>query len=315
MSTSMLVGYTGFVGSNIDSCHDFTWQINSKNKELSYGKNPDLLIYAGLRAEKFLANKDPEADYLLIKEAMEQIEKIAPKQLVLISTVDVYSNPDGVNEDDGIILENLAAYGKNRYLLEKWVREHYEDALIVRLPGLFGKNIKKNFIYDYIHVIPSMLKREKYEELSGYDSYIKESYQDCKNGFYKCCVSLEEKEKRKRLKEAFFKMGFSALNFTDSRSIFQFYPLSRLWQDIEKALDYKIPLLNIATEPVSAGKVYQALTNREFINELDREPAYYDMRTKYDSLFGGKKGYLMSKDEVLTKLGQFVKEECGSNEK
>ena len=52
----MLVGYTGFVGSNIASGHDFTWKMNSKNKEESFGKRPDLLVYAGLRAEKFLVS-------------------------------------------------------------------------------------------------------------------------------------------------------------------------------------------------------------------------------------------------------------------
>ena len=46
-----LVGYTGFVGSNIYAAGSFDGAYNSKNIEEAYGTNPDLLIYAGLRAE------------------------------------------------------------------------------------------------------------------------------------------------------------------------------------------------------------------------------------------------------------------------
>lgn len=39
--------------------------------------------------------------------------------------------------------ENLPAYGKNRLQLEQWVREDFPDALIVRLPALYGIGIKR----------------------------------------------------------------------------------------------------------------------------------------------------------------------------
>ena len=53
---NVLVGYTGFVGSNIYAKGQFDYVFNSSNIQDSYGLNPDLLIYAGLRAEKYLAN-------------------------------------------------------------------------------------------------------------------------------------------------------------------------------------------------------------------------------------------------------------------
>lgn len=40
-----LVGYTGFVGSNIYAAGSFDGAYNSKNIEEAYGTNPDLLIY------------------------------------------------------------------------------------------------------------------------------------------------------------------------------------------------------------------------------------------------------------------------------
>ncbi len=50
----------------------------------------------------------------------------------------MYKNPVAVYEDTEIDLEGLHAYGKHRYMVEKMVRERFENCLIVRLPALFG---------------------------------------------------------------------------------------------------------------------------------------------------------------------------------
>lgn len=313
METSMLVGYTGFVGSNIASKYDFTWKINSKNKEEAFAKKPDLLIYAGLRAEKFLANKDPEADMAAVMEAMEQIKKINPGKLVLISTVDVYQNPVNVDEDTEIDTKGLLPYGANRYKLEQMVREAWEDALIIRLPGLFGKNLKKNFIYDFIHIIPALLREEKYLELSAKSSLVAESYRKLNNGFYQCIVTEKQNRTAKEeyaveeLKQEFMSLGFSALNFTDSRGVFQFYNLANLWDDIQTAVKNDIRLLNIATEPISVAEIYKKLTDRTFENEITQTPPFYDYRSKHAELFGGKDGYFADKKTILNEIVDFVK--------
>lgn len=298
-----LVGYTGFVGSNIYADGSFDQVYNSKNIEEAYGTNPDLLVYAGLRAEKYLANNAPEKDMELIEQAQENIEKINPKKLVLISTIDVFKIPKDVDEDSVIDTENLHAYGFNRYQLELWVREKYPDALIIRLPGLFGQNIKKNFIYDYINVIPFMLKEEKFEELVGREPELEDYYDLQSNGFYKVNVAEENRE---HLKDIFRDLGFSALNFTDSRSIYQFYNLANLWSDIEKALAAGLSMWHPATEPVSAAEVYEYLTGVSFVNELGGTPADYDYRTKYADIFGGKDGYVCDKASVLAQIKKFV---------
>ena len=298
-----LVGYTGFVGSNIYSAGDFDAVYNSKNIAEAYGTGPDLLVYSGLRAEKYLANNAPEKDMELIYQAEDNIAKISPERLVLISTIDVFKEPKGVDENSEIDTEDLQAYGYNRYQLERWVREKYPDALIIRLPGLFGKNIKKNFIYDYINVIPFMLKEEKFLELAEQDTELKKYYDLQDNGFYKVNVSDTDRE---MLKNKFRVLGFSALNFTDSRSKYQFYNLARLWGDIQIALSNGVKLWHPATEPVSAGEVYKHLTGKEFINELGGIPADYDYRTIHAALFGGSNGYIYDKRQVLKEIKEFV---------
>lgn len=308
MNGEMLVGYTGFVGSNIDAMHKFEYRINTRNSEEALGKEPELLVYAGLRAEKFLANSNPEADMDTVTEAYNRILNINPKRLVLISTVDVYKEPVNVDENTVIDTDGLAAYGLNRYKLEMMIRERYPNALIVRLPGLFGRNIKKNFIYDYINVIPSMLKEDKYKELSAGSSLIKTSYELQSNGFYKCVVKDELKEE---LKEEFKRAGFSALYFTDSRGRFQFYNLARLWSDIETALKHDIRLLNIATEPVAVSEVYEALTDGErFVNEISSTIPNYDYKSVHAELFGGRNGYFYDKARVLKEIREFVFSQC-----
>jgi hypothetical protein len=300
-----LVGYTGFVGSNIyaSAGNAIDTVYNSKNIGDAYGTNPDLLIYAGLRAEKYLANNEPEKDMQLIEQAEENIRKINPRKLVLISTIDVFKVPKNVDENSVIDIENLHAYGYNRYQLELWVRENYPDALIIRLPGLLGKNIKKNFIYDYINVIPFMLKEAKIKELAAKDSELEKYYTLQDNGFYKVDVPESDRE---LLKDKFRALGFSAVNFTDSRSIYQFYNLGRLWQDIQTALSSGITLWHPATEPISAGGLYEYLTGEKFINELGGTPADYDYKTIYDHVFDGKNGYISDRQTICREIKAFV---------
>ena len=185
------------------------------------------------------------------------------------------------------------------------MREHYPDALIIRLPGLFGKSIKKNFIFDFINVIPFMLKKEKFDELVQKDSSLEKYYVLQDNGFYK--VNCPE-EDRELLKSKFKTLQFSALNFTDSRSVYQFYNLGRLWSDIEIALENNLHMWHPATEPVSAGEVYEYLTGEQFVNEINGTPANYDYKTIYDTLYGGSNGYICNKETVLNEVKKFVEE-------
>lgn len=300
----ILVGSTGFVGSNILKSFSFDRSFNSKNIDDAYSLNPELLVYAGLRAEKFLANSDPEADMANIYAAEENIRKINPKRLVLISTVDVLKNPCGCDESTEIETDGLHPYGLNRYRLESWVRENYPEALIIRLPALFGINLKKNFLYDFINVIPSMLREDKFHELLIKAPELRDFYEPAQPGFYKCrSITSDEKA---WLKQRFLRLGFTALNFTDSRSVYQFYPLSRLWHDICTLLDAGVTLFHPATEPVSAAEIYKALTGRDFKNELSGTPAYYDFRTNYAALFGRADGYIASKSEIISEICEYV---------
>ena len=149
-----------------------------------------------------------------------------------------------------------------------------------------------------------MLKAEKFNELSEKEPALKNYYQLQDNGFYKVNVEGSDRE---NLKKMFLELGFSALNFTDSRSRFQFYDLARLWDDMNTALNAGIKLWHPATEPVSAGELYEYLMGKKFVNELNGVPADYDYRTVHADLFGGKNGYICDKDCVMEDIRRLVK--------
>ena len=111
------------------------------------------------------------------------------------------------------------------------------------------------------------------------------------------------------MKNYFKNIGFSALNFTDSRSIYQFYDLGNLWMHIEKSLDLGIKKLNLATEPISVSELYKALTGKEFNNELNKEPFNYNYKTQQAEKLNGRNGYLYPKEVVIEQIKNFILEQ------
>ena len=305
MSCDLLVGSTGFVGGNLLAKHTFAAECHSSDITAQYGTRPDLCVYAGVPAAMFLANADPEADLAVMRAARENIRQIAPKRLVLISSIAVLADSRGVYEDSPAQgTEGLPAYGKNRLQLERWVREDFPDALIVRLPALYGAGIRKNFLFDLHTITPAMLRPEKYSELAAKSPLVKSAYTLADNGFYKLNGTVDPAALR-----AFFAANdFNALAFTDARSRYQFYNLGRLWSDMEAARAADVKLLHLCTPPVSAAEVYTAVTGKaDWHNELPKPPFDYDLRSRHAALLGGSGDYLCTKQQELDDITRFMR--------
>ena len=305
MGEIVLVGSTGFVGGNLAAKGNFTKQYHSTDVQLGFGQDNDLVVYAGVPAAMFLANADPEADLAVMRAARENIRRLNPRTLVLISSICVYADSRGKTEQDIPEPDGLPAYGSNRLQLERWVREDRPDALIVRLPALYGLGLKKNFLYDLHTITPAMLRPAKYEELAAKSELVRDCYSDAGNGFYKLNGRVDAEE----LRRWFAGNDFNALCFTDSRSRYQYYDLRRLWDDIHAALAAGLTTLNLTTPPVSAAEVYTAVTGKTgFENHLAAQPFDYDLRSSHARLLGGADGYLCSKEQELADIAQFMKE-------
>lgn len=145
-----LIGYTGFVGGNLAAQRPFDELYNSSNIDSIAGREFDTVVVSAARAEKWKANLDPEADRAHIDELEGHLRSFSCERLVLISTVDVYATPIGVDETTPIELEGLHAYGRNRYLLEQAAAAMHPTT-VLRLPGLFGPGLKKNVIFDLLN--------------------------------------------------------------------------------------------------------------------------------------------------------------------
>ena len=148
--TSALIGSTGFVGGNLLRQAHFDDLYHSSNIEGIAGRSYDLIVCAGAPAEKWRANADPDGDRERLQRLMRPLLRAKAMQLVLISTVDVYPTPRGVDETTEIPPNEGHAYGRHRRELELALAARF-PTIIVRLPGLFGKGLKKNIIFDLLH--------------------------------------------------------------------------------------------------------------------------------------------------------------------
>ncbi|WGK69812.1 hypothetical protein P0082_02820 [Candidatus Haliotispira prima] len=148
---SALIGYTGFVGSNILAQMQFDDLYNSKNIKSIKGKEYEIVYCAGLPAAKWIANEKPTEDLQNLCYLIDSIREMEANKFVLISTIDVYSSALGVDEDSFINLSTHHAYGIHRRLMENFISERFNCHYIIRLPGLFGDGLKKNIIYDFVN--------------------------------------------------------------------------------------------------------------------------------------------------------------------
>lgn len=252
--TSALIGYTGFVGSNLLAQTTFTHTYNSKNIRDMRGQEYDLVVCSGAPAAKWIANQKPAEDLENLEFLMSVLQVVRAKYFVLISTIDAYKVPIEVDEDTAIDCEGLHPYGLHRYRLEEFVRDNF-DAAIVRLPGLFGHGLKKNVIYDLIN-----------------NNQVEKIHQD---------------------------------------GSFQYYNLVHLWKDLCKIREEKIPLINLATEPLPTRELARECFGIELNNSLPPPSPRYDFRTKYAAAWGGPPGYLYRKTAVLEEMKSFVVRQKG----
>ncbi|MER7796938.1 NAD-dependent epimerase/dehydratase family protein [Microbacterium sp. NPDC096154] len=142
-----LIGYTGFVGSNILDAHPFDDLYNSSNIADIEGREYDLVVSAGNRADSFRINSHGEEDRAEIDQLVDRILSARIRKLVLISTVCVYPGETTPDESTPLSEDGLTPYGANRLHQERRLAGAI-DTTIIRLPQLYGARLKKGVVYD-----------------------------------------------------------------------------------------------------------------------------------------------------------------------
>jgi dTDP-4-dehydrorhamnose reductase len=151
MKKNALIGFSGFVGSTLLKQASFEALYRSTNIQEIDNREFDVVTCAGAPAQKWIANGNPSEDKAKIEGLISHLKTVTCNTFVLISTVDVFKNPQGVDEDTPVDEDGLHPYGLHRRLLEKFVEEHFPKHLIVRLPGLVGPGLRKNVIFDFLN--------------------------------------------------------------------------------------------------------------------------------------------------------------------
>lgn len=307
---SAIVGYSGFVGQNLLSAREFSDRFNSRNLANIAGGDYSIVICAAAPATMWAANKDPEGDLRNIKQIVSHLSTAKAKHFVLVSTVAVLADASAGLDENDTQFETGKAYGRNRRFLEEACIDLFPNVHIVRLPALFGRGLKKNFLFDILNPTPSFLTKDKYSSLidalppAAADIMDDVYALSPELGMYACDREKLTGEARTVLEGALEGAGFTALNFTNADSTFQYYNLGHLWRDIERVIAHDLPLMHLAPEPLSAGEVYAALTGKEL---QSRSAALYheDMRTRHSAIWGGPDGYISPRAAVLADLKAF----------
>lgn len=246
----VLIGSTGLVGGHLLKKHTFDRTFHRANVEKLCGLSTKLLVCAGLPAEKWKANAHPNEDLENTQTLAKVLSQVEAQSAILVSTVDVYRNPIGVDEFSDLDLNNPSGYGKNRAWFENFFTENFQNTLILRLPGLIANDLKKNLIFDLLN--------ERTEQLA----------------------------------------------LMSSESKFQFFDLENIWEVIQFGMKENLRILNVATEPVSAGEVAQIFKIE--LSPLSRTISY-DMRSRHSAEFGGANGYLYDRASVLNSISTLEK--------
>ena len=88
-------------------------------------------------------------------------------------------------------------------------------------------------------------------------------------------------------------------------SRFQWYPLARLADDLDRVQAAGLPLVNLVTEPVEMRAVQTLFFPRKPLG--GREQAVtYDVRTRHGAALGGAGGYAMDAAAVMADMARFL---------
>ena len=245
----MLIGYTGFVGTTLAQQAPFDGRFNRTNIREIDGSVTKLLVCSAAPAQKWLANQNPEDDLLNIKLLIKSLAGIEAENAILISTVDVFSHPIGVTEDDEPKFDPANAYGANRRLLEVEFQDRFPNSLVARLPGLVGSGLRKNALFD-------LKNHNEIHKLNG-------------------------------------------------GSIFQFYPMSNLWDDLSMSVKSGLSLVHLTAEPISIGEIASKAFGIEVQNH--DSSVRYDFQSKHASLWRAEARYQYDSQESLDAIREYAR--------
>lgn len=309
-----LIGETGFVGRILADQHHFGARFNSRTIDRAEGRTFDTILCAAAPGSMFEANRYPDSDQRRIDDLVRRLGTIKAKRFILISTVATLADFTAEDENSRAY-ETRIPYGVHRRRLEAFVESRFPEHLLIRLPALFGPGLKKNFLFDILNPMPSMLTDAKLKELRD---RLSQDLAEAAARFYSWREDLalhlidrpayDASGRRAELDPAVEAAGLSATQFTSPQSRFQYYDMARLWSDIGLAQAAGVRVLHLAPPPLPASEVFRSVMGKS-MPENQARVHVEDMRTGHALLWGRTGPYIADPAQVLDAIGTFVRRE------
>lgn len=106
----------------------------------------------------------------------------------------------------------------------------------------------------------------------------------------------------------------NCLEMININSSFQYYYLNNLWQDIQKAVDNNIKLINLFTEPVSTEKIKTTFFPSKVVGQSAVAEGHYDLYTQYATHWNNQGNYIYNESEIMQQLSEFIAEYINNQE-
>lgn len=159
-----ILGGSGFVGSAYARLFEALKLphrvITRQNYTEWVGTSCDLLINAAGNSKKFLADRDPLAEFeASVTSVHRSLIDFNATQYVYLSSCDVYGDCSGpgTSEASELHFAQQSVYGFHKYLAEQCVQKLAPKWLIFRMGGFVGPGLKKNPIFDMLTGSPLWL--------------------------------------------------------------------------------------------------------------------------------------------------------------
>lgn len=94
--------------------------------------------------------------------------------------------------------------------------------------------------------------------------------------------------------------------FVDPASMFQWYDVTRLAGDLDRALAAGLELVHLAPEPVPTAQILQRYFPQRAVGEPSDEPVRYDLRTEHAAVYGADGPWIEDAATSLDRIGAWL---------
>ena len=99
------------------------------------------------------------------------------------------------------------------------------------------------------------------------------------------------------------------INLINPDSVFQYYPIQNIWNDIQMAIDKKIKLIHLNAEPIKLKNIIFLKLKKFNKKEFNKQnKIFYDMKSIYAKKLKNKINYFYSKKYVLNVIKNYFNE-------